>query len=74
MDMKHKMVWALFTIPALFAMLFVFGVEAAQQRVQAVYKTFKITNSDVGVACRNGAEPQVNKQAGGKIVVISCEN
>lgn len=47
---------------------------AQQARVQSVYRTFKITNSDVGVACRNGAPPQVSKTGGDKIVVVSCEN
>lgn len=66
---------AVSTLVLLIALLVGAGVAVAQQpRTQTVYKTFRITSSDVGVACRNGAPPQVKHNAGDSIVVVSCEN
>jgi hypothetical protein len=41
-------------------------------RPQALYKTTKLSQSDVAVSCRNGAPPRVHDL--GSFVVVGCEN
>jgi hypothetical protein len=59
------------------AVLFCLGVLAgavAAEREPTVYKTTKLSSSDVLVTCKNGAEVQVKPLAKEKAVILSCEN
>lgn len=53
----------------LYAVLAVIA-NAAQTRAKTVYKLFHLNETEVGIVCRNGADPTGTKV--GDMVIISC--
>jgi hypothetical protein len=70
--MLRRMVWIVVAVGI--GVLWAWAAEGQTRATTTLYKTFRVTQSDVGVACKNGAPPIVRHNAGDSIVVVSCEN
>jgi hypothetical protein len=62
--MSRKVRWCLFVMLAL-------ASAALAQRVESLYRTAKISQSDVAVSCRSGALPEAHQF--GQVVILSCK-
>lgn len=58
------------TISILFVLALAVGAIAERIKLEPVYKVTRISNTEVGIACMNGADPTGKKI--GNTVIMSC--